>query len=299
VELTETDDILVFANPIAGRGRGRATMRRVEAALRREGWRPILLTQRPDTISDEQLKAPARAAVAIGGDGTLRAVADRLLAVGTPPPLLVVPLGTANLMAQHLGLRWNVRRTPEQLARSIRRGQLQHVDAARANGALFLLMAGVGFDAHIVHELQRIRTGPITYASYLMPAVSALAGYRYRPLRVTLDGEEIFAEGPAVAFVGNVREYGVGFPMLPRARSDDRLLDVCVMPCRNPVDVARLFALAAIGRHPDAAGVVYRKGTRVTIESPEAVPVQLDGDPGGFTPIEIDLLPTPLPFIVP
>jgi diacylglycerol kinase family enzyme len=57
--------------------------------------------------------------------------------------------------------------------------------------------------------------------------------------------------------------------------------------------------LTAAGEHLEAEGVVYVKGKHIRIDTPEPVPVQVDGDPGGHTPVSIDLLPFRLPFIVP
>jgi diacylglycerol kinase (ATP) len=316
------DRVLIFANPIAGRGRGRALVQRLEKRLWGEGYHVHALTERPDLIDAADLSRPARAAITIGGDGTLRAVADRLAAVEgdmarigrssepacpttdgsaalAVPPLLVVPLGTANLMSRHLGLKWNDATLEDQVVAARARRQVRCLDTGRANGRLFLLMAGVGFDAQVVHELSRIRKGPISYASYLVPALQSLMGYQYHPLRVALDGKEVFAEAPAVAFVGNVPEYGTGFPILPGARSDDGQLDVCVMPCKSPFDVVELLLKAAVGEHVRADGVFYGRGQHVRIESPDSVPVQVDGDSAGHTPVELDLLPVRLPFIVP
>src|SRR5438045_662783 len=133
----------------------------------------------------------------------------------------------------------------------------------RADGKLFLLMTGVGFDAAVVHELDRVRRGPIGYVDYLLPAALALRGYEYPSLRVTVDGREVWRPAPAVAFVGNVREYGTGFPILPDARPDDGQLDICVMPCRTPFDLARLFLQSLSGEHLREEGVVYLRGRLV------------------------------------
>jgi diacylglycerol kinase family enzyme len=102
-----------------------------------------------------------------------------------------------------------------------------------------------------------------------------------------------------MAFVGNVSEYGTGFPILPHARSDDGLLDVCVLPCRSRADAISLVLRAAAGEHLSMPGVVYAKGTNVQIESDVRIPVQIDGEASGNTPVEIELLPVKLPFIVP
>lgn len=295
--------ILIFANPIAGRGLGGKIARRLHDALECHGYAARVFLERVEGLEDSKLRGDA--AIVIGGDGTLRAVAERLVAAhgAVPsqplPPLLLVPLGTANLMGRHLGIRWNRDNVEAQVTAALAGRQTISIDAARANDRLFLLMTGVGFDAFIVHELDRLRKGPIGYWNYLLPSAQALKDYRFAPLTVTLDGRVVFQDSPALAFVGNVREYGTGFAVLPFAKSDDGLLDLCVLPCRTPEDLARLFLLAAAGEHLRAEGVVYLKGKTVRVESPGPVPVQIDGDPAGHTPVQIDLLPVRVPFIVP
>lgn len=296
---TGTDQILIFANPIAGRGVGATIATELEREFFRQGLRVRTLLNKPSELSDEELQKPARAAIVIGGDGTLRGVAERLLAAGAVPPLLPVPLGTANLMGRHLGIRWNPDTLVGQVAQAVARGTVRHLDAGRANNQLFLLMAGVGFDAQVVYHLDRMRSGPIQIWDYAIPAALSLLTPPVWPIRVSLDSQEIFPQQSGLAFVGNLSEYATGFPVLPYARADDGLLDVCVLPCRSHVDLVRLFLLAAAGEHVRSEGVVYERGKHIEIDSPGQVMVQVDGDPAGYTPVRIDLLPTQLPFIVP
>lgn len=300
-------DVYIFANPIAGRGRGRAIAGQLARALHAEGLRPTVVLEKPETIDRTLLGRNVRAAIAIGGDGTIRGVArhlwDHCVTQNPvePPntPLLIVPMGTANLLGKHLGIRWSPKTIAQQVTAAVKQMRLIHLDAACLNEQLFLLMAGVGIDAHIVHELDRMRRGPITLASYVLPAASAMGFYSFPPLTVTIDGKIVCRDLPAMAFVGNIAEYGTGFPVLPHARPDDSLLDVCVMPCRTRLDVARLFLLAASGEHATAEGVIYRKGKQVKIESSTPAPVQVDGEAAGHTPIDIRLLHMRVPFIVP
>jgi diacylglycerol kinase (ATP) len=295
--------ILLFANPIAGRGRGAGVARQITRALRGGGFEVREFLERPDAIEAEPLACvpEARAAIVIGGDGTLRAVVSRLLECSTDgrvPPIVVVPFGTANLMGRHLGLDWDQDRTPQQVLQAIRSGKTAYLDAARANGRLFLLMAGVGIDAQVVHMLDRMRAGPIDLTSYVIPAALALQGYRYPPLSVEVDGRRVFGPRPGVAFVGNAAEYGTGFPILPHARTNDGLLDVCALPCESPAEVLRLLLDAAAGEHLNAEGAIYTKGRQIRIQSAEPIPVQIDGEAADFTPLTIELLPVRLPFIV-
>jgi YegS/Rv2252/BmrU family lipid kinase len=298
--LVIVESVNIFANPIAGRGKGKAIAQRLERRLRADGYIVHTSFQRPDSIGAKAVDGSIRAAIVIGGDGTLRAVTARLLALhGDVPPLLPVPLGTANLMVRHLGYKWTDKNMEEGVASAIRNLRTRTLDVGLANGKPFLLMAGIGFDAKIVHELDRIRSGPIQMLSYLKPAMLALRDYTFPSLRVTVDGTQVWRNSPAIAFVGNVREYGTGFAVLPFAKPDDGLLDVCVLPCRDQLELAQWFLQAAFEQHVWSQRVKSLRGKHILVESKVPVPVQLDGDSAGHTPLEISLLPTRLPFILP
>jgi diacylglycerol kinase family enzyme len=291
--------ILVFCNPNAGRGRARSFAGLIGKRLHRDGYAVGVVFEPPGLFSPDPT-ASYRAAIVMGGDGTLRAVAARLYEVlPDPPPILLVPMGTANLIGKHLELAWHDRDPADEIAAAIARYEVVPFDAGSANGQLFLLMASAGFDAHVVHEMDRVRTGPIDFISYAFPTLLTLRDYRFPPLRVTVDGLEVFAERPAIAIVANVPEYGMGFPFLPGARPDDRKLDVCVLPCRDRKDLLTIALLAAAGEHAHAEGVVMAAGDRIDIDSPAATPIQLDGDAFGFTPLRIELLERRVGFIVP
>ncbi|HET6248317.1 MAG TPA: diacylglycerol kinase family protein [Tepidisphaeraceae bacterium] len=295
-----TESVNIFANPIAGRGKGKAIAARLETALRAEGYIVKTSFDRPQDLPAGAIDDTTRALIVIGGDGTIRAVAGRVLALrGSIPPILPIPLGTANLMVHHLGFKWTDQTMEAGVCQAIRQLRIRTIDSASANGSMFLLMAGIGFDAQVVHELDRIRKGPIHMLSYLKPAAMALRDYHFPALRVAVDGTVVWRYAPAVAFVGNVKEYGVGFSVLPFANPGDGLLDVCVMPCQNWFELTQWFLQAAAGQHVWSDKIKYLNGKHIVIESKSPVPVQLDGDAGGHTPLDIRLLPQRVPFIVP
>jgi diacylglycerol kinase family enzyme len=263
-----------------------------------------MFLDRADRIPGESFRVekPPKAAIVIGGDGTLRTVARRVITENPPGdkiPILIVPMGTANLMGKHLGIKWTRKNLETEVLRALEYGHVVRLDAATANGVLFLLMAGVGIDGHVVHELERVRNGPISYFSYVKPTLGAVLEYDYPPITVSVDGKEVCRDQRAMAFVGNIREYGTGFPILPHAKSDDELLDVCVLPCQSKLGAVGLALTAAMRCHTTRKGVSYLKGRKVRIESAVPVPIQVDGEAAGFTPVDIDLLPVRVPFIVP
>lgn len=290
--------ILLFTNPIAGRGRGLAVAAALSTALSDAGYL-VESPKGPPATATWAPGLPPIAALVIGGDGTLRSAVERLLAVSPIcPPILPISMGTANLMAKHLGLRWSPRAIVPAVLDLLRHGQIKHLDAGRANGQLFLLMVGVGLDAEVVHLLDSARTGPINLASYVIPIARALAGYRFPSLSVWIDGQLVLDNIPALAFVGNVKEYGTGIPVLTKARSDDGLLDACILPCRNPMQLAEWLLALPTGDHTSREGTIYTQCRSVRVESSVPVPVQMDGDPAGFTPLATEIIPDRIPFLV-
>ncbi len=102
--------LVIFANPIAGRGRGKSLARKLEQLAVVHGFSVKTFFDRPEDISLSDLEQPTETVVAIGGDGTLRSVVNLFYAAHAKgPAVLPVPMGTANLMGQHLGIAWSAR----------------------------------------------------------------------------------------------------------------------------------------------------------------------------------------------
>jgi diacylglycerol kinase (ATP) len=295
------DKIAIFANPIAGRGKGKTLARAIETALGEAGFSVAVCFDRP-IVANESAKADLPdAVICIGGDGTLRSVVNHFFAgLRNGPPLLPVPMGTANLMARHLGiLQWSAAERVPMVVKTIQRRKIVRLDGGLANGQLFLLMAGVGIDARIVHLLDQMRRGPIDITSYFLPAAMTFASYAFPPLTVSVDGKTLLKNRPAITMISNVKEYGTGFPILPDARPDDGLLDICLMPCEDRRQLIEILVHIAAGEHTTRDDVINVTGRKIAVESREPVPVQIDGDSAGFTPLSVEILPGRVPFLVP
>lgn len=294
---------VIFANPIAGRGLGRATADALAEALVARGAEVEVCF---DRAADAQL-APGGvdAVVCVGGDGSLRDVIDRLLAESDRlPPVLTLPMGTANLMGLHLGLdrAGMLHPTVEAIQTAVEwlgSPVVRYVDLARVNKRLMLVMAGVGFDAEVVHEVHRQRRGPIWKANYLLPTLQAMSSFDFPVITVTdgKTGEPLFSDRGLV-FIGNIAEYGAGFAVTPHAKSDDRLIDICCLPCHSAAAAAELALQAATGDLLECEGVVYARLAAAEISSSHPARVQIDGDDGGYTPVEVRVIGTAVPMIV-
>jgi diacylglycerol kinase family enzyme len=287
----------LVTNPAAGIG-GRPLIEGVVGRLERSG---AVVTRAPGG-SLAEVRAAARdaaacggfdAIIAAGGDGTIRQVACALIGFSTP--LGIIPVGTGNVLAREIGLTIN----PAALAATLSSGRRVEVPCAEANGEPFLLMAGVGFDARVLADLDqrwKSRVGRLAYAG---PVLAALA----RPLdelRVVLDGRPYRA---CWAVIANARRYAGGFVLTRRADIRRRGLEAVLFGVRSRRALAAQLLDLAAGRldrrAARTADVVVVACRKATISSREVVPAQLDGDLFGSTPLEVNVGSAEVGLIVP
>lgn len=285
-------------NPGAGRT-GSTLVQEAVRILERGG--ATIERARPASIEASRLAARAAAdagrydaIVAAGGDGTIRQIATAL--IGSDTPLGIVPVGTGNVLAHEIGLA----RTPNAIARMLAGGPAITAATALANGEPFLLMAGAGFDGRVIAALDqgfKSRLGKVAYAA---PMLGALV----RPmdqLMVTVDG---YRHEASWAVIANARHYGGRFVMAPRTGIRERGLEAILFKARNrAVLLGQLMALA-LGRldtraAAGAGDVAMLPCSRVSITAHHPVPTQIDGDPLGQTPLEVEAGTGEVRLIVP
>lgn len=305
--------ILIAANPHSGATDRRPLLEALSNRLREEGYESQLCydMSRWGAIAKE-LHESGRLnfVISAGGDGTLAAVVNQL---APEIPILVMPLGTENLLAKHFGLTANI----EDILAVTRSGKTVHIDAGEVNGRLFLVMFSCGFDAAVVSRMHSERKGHISRWSWAKPIWQTIQSYRYPRVRISSDNwralptpkkvqsdgirAELQAgtpESPAGidfeakwVFVFNVPRYAAGLPIADHAVDDDGLLDVCTF--RGGSLWLGLMYLWAIftrshKRHSDCR---IGKCEALRLESKHEVPYQIDGDYGGVLPAEIRVIP--------
>ena len=218
-------------------------------------------------------------------------------------PLTLLPGGNENLLARHLHLDPE----PEKLAETIARGKILRLDAGRAGERIFLLMAGCGLDAEVVRLVHERRTGHIRSRDYLKPLWEVLRTYDYPELRVYCDETAAEARASPPVELSLAMARGVQFALLRRraanraaCRRERRPIgSLRISPAVRSLGSLALVAAVYLRQHRRLGDWTTRKIRRVRIESDAPVPYQLDGDPGGMLPLEIEVLPKRLTLIVP
>jgi len=297
------DRIKIIVNPVSGRGRALRLAEAVAARLRGEGCTVDLqLTQKGGDARRLAADSAGFAALAAtGGDGTVNEVLNGLPAEGAPA-LAMLPSGTANVLAKELRLP----RHPAGLARMLRDGREAAWDLGveRLSGRKFLLFASAGYDAHVVHIFHAARSGPIQMWQYLYWGLKSILHFEIPRISVDVDGVRVTSEAAWVT-VSNVPSYGGPLVFTPRARPDNRTFEVMIQHARQRRDVVRMFWAAILGwitglqyRMHD---VTFHTASRVRLSSTDGrpVPVQMDGDPAGHLPGEVEIVPGGIRVLTP
>ncbi|MGA2679352.1 MAG: diacylglycerol kinase family protein [Sedimentisphaerales bacterium] len=246
-----------------------------------------------ELASDAAADANCAMVVTVGGDGTIREVAHGLS--GSDKPLLIIPGGTENLLANELGLE----KSFETLTRTFEAGFTRTLDLGNANGRCFTSIAGFGFDGEVVAEVSSNRIGHINYFDYFWPLWRTFWRYRFDPITVEVDGEQIF-DGRGLVFVGNISRYAIGLNILERADYSDGLLDICVYKCFHRTHLVKHSVMTVFQHHPRCGDVIYRQGKKITINSPNPkLATEIDGDPGPAVPVQITIIPKAVRVMVP
>jgi YegS/Rv2252/BmrU family lipid kinase len=227
--------------------------------------------------------------VVAGGDGTVNEVVNGI--AGFPVHLGILPIGTMNVFATEL-------RLPRSVAdcwRVVQNGVPRRIDLPQANGHAFVQMGGVGFDALALEATSRDAKRNLGPLSYLISGAQIAA--RKPPLLTVRCGKKV-REGSFV-LIGNGRYYGGPFPMFPKARIDDGLLDVIVFQKMGHLDLIRYIQGVLFGTHVGMHDVDYFQTASLTVKSEEQVPVEVDGEVVGEVPVTFGFAPRQLSVLVP
>ncbi|MCC7424509.1 MAG: NAD(+)/NADH kinase [Planctomycetaceae bacterium] len=285
--------VAIQRNPRSGSGKRRRAILDLCRRLRELGLRPRVFTRREKlraVLDNPDRRASLKCVVAAGGDGTLNDVINRCPDV----PVAMLPLGTENLLARHL----KIERCGRRLAETIAAGQTRRFDVATLNGRRFLLVASVGVDADVIHRLDARRTGNISHWTYIPVMTDAFRRFHFPPLRIFVDDAATPLTGSLVV-IANLPEYAFHLPIAASACGDDGLLDVRVFERPRMGALLRYCYHVIRRQHETLADVHAVRARRIRIESDTPVPIQIDGDPAGWTPAEIVVLPGALEVIVP
>ncbi|HLH61264.1 MAG TPA: diacylglycerol kinase family protein [Ktedonobacteraceae bacterium] len=290
---------VMIANPNSGSGvfvHHTHRLHETASFLRSQGWRvELCYTQRAgdaEQLARTAVEQKADIVIAVGGDGTINEIIQAL--AGSETALGVIPTGTVNVWAREMGIPFYDAGARDVLLH----GQTRCIDLGCVNGRYFLMMVGIGLDGTITQAVEKKPLKRLGIFGYFLAATWLGPGYQSFPVTFHKDRRTVNMRALQV-FVGNTQLYAGAFKFTWQAKCDDGLLDLVIVRRRGPL--GRLIVLwdFVVGRKHRSHWVRYETFTSLTIETPQPVAIQVDGEAAGYTPAAFSILPASLKVIVP
>jgi len=260
-------------------------------------------SERPGHLTELAREAAPNAdlLVAVGGDGTVNEVVNGI--AGLDVELALIPRGTGGDFVRTFGI-------PRKLDRAVEvalRGRTRAIDLGRGRyrswagedeESYFANIASAGMSGAIAkrtNETSKALGGKVSYA---WATVAVFSRWRSDEVRVRVDGTEQAGRMHDV-IVANGRYLGGGMKMVPEAEPDDGLLDVLLIGDLTKRDLLLTMPKTYRGKHLPHPKATLLRGTTVEIDAPEPLPVELDGEQPGTTPVRFEIVPRALRLRVP
>ncbi len=274
------------------------------AAVGLEG--DALLSERRGHLAELAREAAAGGAsllVVVGGDGSVNEVANGLAGVPSPPAVSIVPRGTGWDFVRTFGIP----RSVEDAARVALRGVERAIDLGAVTyrswdgeerRAVFANVASAGMSGAIAQRANETSKALGGKVSYLWATFAVFARWSATDVEVTVDGESRQGRMFDVV-VANGRFLGGGMEMCPEAEPDDGLFDVLTIGDVTKRDLVLTMPKIYRGTHLPHPKAELLRGSVVSIDSEAPIPIELDGEQPGTTPVRFDVMPKALRLRVP
>jgi diacylglycerol kinase (ATP) len=232
-------------------------------------WTEVPKSKRAPAAVEQALEEGAELILAWGGDGMVRRCVNALK--DSQVPLAIVPAGTSNLFATHLG----VDRDIEQAVQVALHGDRRRLDVGRFDGERFAVMAGAGFDAAMIRGADDLKDR-LGRAAYVVSGASQLDSESFEA-KIKVDGTRWYKGPASCILVGNVGELFGGIEVFADAKPDDGKLEVGVLTSEGPVQLVRAAARTAIGSAEKSPFVRVTQAESVRVKLDRKVRYELDG----------------------
>ncbi len=291
-------NIHIIINPAAGK-KGPA-LSVINASMKEAGikWEALITHQVNDGIqfAKAAVKEGVDALAVYGGDGTLMEAISGL--IGSEIPLVILPGGSANVMANELGIPTDLKEACALLSHGPLRTKL--IDVGQFNNRYFITGISIGFGADLVKGANRESKNKFGILAYFFATAAALKKLKVSHYHIKIDGNEHEVQG-LTCMVNNAGNLGFTKISLDKHIDvSDGLLDVVVVRKSN-LSLFKLIVITLIkGERPDNFELVdHWQGREISISSSRKQVIQCDGEVMETVPSHIKVIPGAIRILVP
>ncbi len=261
--------------------------------LRDNGLEPQVLYTTPEDGGEGMARRAAadgaELVIAVGGDGTIHAVANGL--IGTQSILGIMPTGTMNNLARSL----NIPETIPAACHTLFNGKTRTIDVGKINGHPFLEVAGAGLEAALFPAAEEIkRPGLFSTLRGVLSGLKTVLSYQDALVRIEIDGMKQRVYTALQVTISNAPFYGAHLRVAPEILMDDGMLNVVVYSNFSKVEYLRHAVSISQGRRPYQPKIKYLRARALRITADKPLEIQADGESLGYTPAEVTVLPAAL-----
>jgi diacylglycerol kinase (ATP) len=226
--------------------------------------------------------------VAVGGDGTVKLVAECIL--NTNIQLGILPAGSANGLAKEFGIS-NV---PAEALEVLLSGNYQKIHTVQINGQLCIHLSDVGLNAYVVKEFENQPVRGMW--GYMMASLKVLWQNPLMQVTMKIAQKSIKMKAKMIV-IANATKYGSGAIINPIGKLDDELFEVIVM---KKISFSEIFKMVVSHKPYDSEKIEIFQTKELFINSSRKVHFQIDGEYlGKVKQVEAVLVPDCLEVIVP
>ena len=239
--------------------------------------------------------------VAVGGDGTVNEVVNGI--VGADVDLAIIPRGTGVDFVRTFGIPQRFKKAIEVASGD----QTRTVDLGRATyrtwaggqaDSYFANIASVGMSGAVAKRTNETPKALGGKVSYLWATLAVFARWEAAEVRVSVD-DDIRGGLMHDVVVANGRYFGGGIMICPEAEPDDARFDVLLIGDLTKRDLVQTMHKTYKGKHLPHPKAELLRGAIVSVDAPQALPIELDGEQPGTTPVRFDIVPGALRLRVP
>jgi diacylglycerol kinase (ATP) len=226
--------------------------------------------------------------IAVGGDGTIKLVAECLLE--TDMTLGILPAGSANGLAKELGIGDNTTAALDILAK----GFSKKIHVTTVNGELCIHLSDIGLNAYLMKRFESIKVRGMW--GYLMASFRVLWQHSLMEVEMKIDKKPITIKA-AMIVIANATKYGTGAVINPIGKLDDELFEVIAVKKISPREI---FKMVVTHAPYDSEKTEVFQTNALLMRSAKKVHFQVDGEYlGKVKEIKAILIPDALKVIIP
>lgn len=250
------------------------------------------LFELPDDCSLDKIKtkinqSKADRVIAVGGDGTLKLVAECMLKTDTP--IGIIPAGSANGMAKELGIPTEI----EEALKVVETGKLQKIHVVQLNDEICIHLSDLGFNAYLVKKFDTLPERGMW--GYAKATWHALWNHKRMEVELNINGEIIRSKAAMVA-IANATMYGSGLKINPDGKLDDELFEIILVKDYSYLEILKIW-ITRLPFNPKKIEVF--QVSEAKISSKHQAHFQVDGEYiGKINAVEAKILPAAITVVI-